>query len=68
MEALSLGGSPSSDLALTLSQSRKPVTYSGSMLTPSEIEFLRLDKAASLDRFAELQRQDQEQKAAILPS
>lgn len=57
METLSPGGKQSSASASTPSPSQKPSTYSGSMLTPSEVEFLRQDKVTSLDSFAEMQRQ-----------
>ena len=65
METLKLGGAHNSDLVSTPLLNRKQPTYSGSMLTPSEIEFLRRDKGESLDRFAEMQRQERASKAAI---
>ena len=50
------GGKHNSVSGTNASPSPRLGTCFGSMLTPSEIELLRQDKASSLDKLAELQR------------
>jgi hypothetical protein len=56
MQNSKVGGENISASALTPSPSLKAGISSASMLTPSEVEFLRQDKAQSLEYFAALQR------------
>jgi len=53
------GGSPNSASILLASPSPKPSTFSASMLTPSEIEWLRHDKQQAVDLFAWMAEQDE---------